>query len=132
MVDTGKLQHVASKSVRITAGLPHGSGVLIDGGVLGLGWGIAFSDNDWSVITWRVPPDMRFLRGWWFHAQYGYWWGFVQVPMWCIVLFVALPTAWLWWRDYRDKGPGNCKRCGYDLRGLAAGARCPEYGKGST
>jgi len=32
------------------------------------------------------------------------------------------------WRKLGVK-PGQCRRCGYDRRGLGAGARCPECGE---
>ncbi len=67
---------------------------------------------------------------WWFRTEFardgGLSW--VEFPLWLLPLASALPTAWLWWRDCRDKGPGHCAKCGYDLTGLAAGAVCPECG----
>ena len=48
----------------------------------------------------------------------------------CLVLLVPLlPTLWLRYR-YGLPKPGHCGGCGYDLRGLAAGSKCPECGKG--
>lgn len=82
----------------------------------------------------RVPPSAawRFIyhgSRWGWRSRVGagrqngvYW---IQVPLWLPLLVVALPTAWLWLRDRRR--PGRCRRCGYDLTGLAGG-RCPECG----
>jgi hypothetical protein len=45
-----------------------------------------------------------------------------------VVLF-TIPAALLWYVDRRRFGPGQCKKCGYDRRGLAEGSKCPECGK---
>jgi hypothetical protein len=50
----------------------------------------------------------------------------VSVSIWLLWLLIALPTAYLWWRDRRFPS-GHCKRCGYSLRGLPE-PRCPECG----
>ena len=49
------------------------------------------------------------------------------VPMWLLIATVAIPTAFLWYRDRRPP-PGRCRRCGYDLTGNVSG-RCPECGE---
>lgn len=46
------------------------------------------------------------------------------------VLLTAFPAACLWYADRRRSGPLVCPRCNYDLRGLRAGAQCPECGAG--
>jgi hypothetical protein len=48
-------------------------------------------------------------------------------PLWYLLLPLAIPTAYLWYRD-RRKPPGRCEKCGYDLTGNVSG-RCPECGR---
>ena len=52
----------------------------------------------------------------------------VIVPLWIGFTIVAIPTAFLWWRDRGRIRPGHCQHCGYDLTGNVSG-RCPECGK---
>jgi len=54
-----------------------------------------------------------------------YWW--LILPLWMPFLLIALPTAFLWWRDRRVP-PVRCQRCGYDLTGDASGV-CSECGE---
>ena len=53
----------------------------------------------------------------------------LKLPFWIPFMLVALPTAYLFWRD-RDRRypPGHCQKCGYDLQGNVSGV-CPECGK---
>ncbi len=50
----------------------------------------------------------------------------VTLPLWLPLLLIAIPTAFLWWREHRRPKPGHCP-CGYDLRGNVSGT-CPECG----
>jgi len=52
----------------------------------------------------------------------------VRVPLWLPFLIVALPTAFLLYRDRKRIPPGHCKTCGYNLTG-AKHERCPECGE---
>ena len=52
----------------------------------------------------------------------------VRCPMWTPLLLVSSITALLWARDRRAHRPGSCSHCGYDRRGLAPTAACPECG----
>lgn len=77
-----------------------------------------------------ICQDFHADLSWWF------WWrfelrpspmGVVMVPLWVVSLAGAVATAW-GWRVSRRESTHGCERCGYDLRGLAAGAACPECG----
>ena len=50
------------------------------------------------------------------------------VPLWLPALLLAIPTAFLFYRDRRRPGPGHCQKCAYDLTGNVSGT-CPECGK---
>jgi hypothetical protein len=52
----------------------------------------------------------------------------VFVPLWLPVFFVALPTAFMFYRDRKRIPPGHCSTCGYNLTG-AEHERCPECGE---
>lgn len=43
-------------------------------------------------------------------------------------LLTAVPAGLLWYTDRRRFGVHACQKCGYDRRGLAADAKCPECG----
>ena len=43
------------------------------------------------------------------------------LPLWLILLLLALPTAILWWLDRRRIREGCCRKCGYDLTGNVSG-----------
>lgn len=45
-----------------------------------------------------------------------------------ILIFSALPAAWLVGHLRRHKTTGLCAKCGYDLRGTASNKPCPECG----
>ncbi len=55
------------------------------------------------------------------------WNTFILIPLWFLFLIVALPTAYLFYRDRKRIPPGHCSTCGYDLTG-AEHERCPECG----
>jgi hypothetical protein len=44
------------------------------------------------------------------------------------IALTLIPAALLWYTNRRRFGPGSCKKCGYDSRGLAPDAKCPECG----
>ncbi len=51
----------------------------------------------------------------------------VLLPLWTSFLMLAVPTAWLWYRDRRPPR-GHCQHCGYNLTGNESGT-CPECGE---
>jgi hypothetical protein len=48
------------------------------------------------------------------------------------ILLACAAAALFWYADRARFGPGRCTKCGYDRRGLAADAKCPECGTGSV
>jgi hypothetical protein len=57
---------------------------------------------------------------------------FILVPVLAPFTLLALPTAWLFYRDRRSvrwSREGRCVGCGYDLSGVSG--KCPECGRES-
>ncbi len=94
-----------------------------------IGW-----QEPWSIIpvdcSWIPPERQSEPFSWWFERRRYTWGGgtftIVLIPIWALVVLVATPTVWIWYRD-RRKQPSLCVKCGYDLRG-ADHAACPECG----
>jgi hypothetical protein len=74
-------------------------------------WGRDKFALDWSPGYWIYRAPVRT----------------VSVSLWMLFLLVALPTAYLWYRDRRRFPRGHCQLCGYDLTGNVSGV-CPECG----
>jgi len=55
----------------------------------------------------------------------GHW--LAEFPLWLHFILVALPTAFMFYRDRKLIPPGHCTMCGYNLTG-AEHERCPECG----
>jgi hypothetical protein len=61
--------------------------------------------------------------------------GFIEmtdIRIWKPAVASAIPLVFAWWPDlrrFRRRHLGLCPSCGYDRRGLAADANCPECGK---
>lgn len=58
--------------------------------------------------------------------------GFIQatiVPLWMVAVAFGVPWLLLRLLVPRLTLPGHCRACGYDLRSLAVGTRCPECGQ---
>lgn len=92
---------------------------------------IVRSDTEWLRPTgWRV---MWFKKPEFMPAGlprfniYSGTWNFM-LPLWTPFLLVAIPTAFLFWRDHRKIPQGHCQNCGYSLTGNTSGI-CPECGE---
>jgi hypothetical protein len=89
--------------------------------VLGMTSGVAIrriSSTDRWFVEWK--PRLRI------EARDG----LVVVPLW-IPLLLLVTLASLDWRAAvvaKRRGPPHCLSCGYDRRGFAADAKCPECG----
>ncbi len=109
--------------------------VSVSGGRIGLLRGL-------TPITWRWPwewslvPALNAPR--WLPSFYNDYSGFidwipfmprwsVEVPLWPMPATCA-GLAWYAGKRIRRLRQGACTKCGYDMRGLAAGACCPECG----
>jgi hypothetical protein len=52
----------------------------------------------------------------------------LRIPIWVVLVPLALLTTFLFLRDRRARRKsGCCKECGYNLTGNVSG-RCPEFG----
>lgn len=72
---------------------------------------IGLSRPEFSRTVWRNGVSYR-----------------MSLPLWLMLIAVALPTWFLWRRDRRRIPPGHCQRCGYNLTGNTTGV-CPECGQ---
>ncbi len=83
-----------------------------------------------GICAWfNQQRDVRLLPGY-EHWDYFDYTKHLYVPMWCILLAVAIPTLVLWRVDRRQLH-GRCRRCwrcGYNLTGNTSGV-CPECGE---
>lgn len=94
----------------------------------------AYSNSAHVPSSWAGGTGLRFQA----HDDYLSWWPYVTripsgrvcwvgVPLWMILLLIALPAALLCWLDRRIP-PHCCRGCGYDLTGNTSGT-CPECGR---
>jgi hypothetical protein len=78
--------------------------------------------SEWTPrAVWKLPrtTDM-------FQSTIGPWTETI-VPFWLLVIVSAAPGLVLLWHHRRQRAPGSCRRCGYDLTGNVSGI-CPECG----
>jgi len=52
----------------------------------------------------------------------------LSLPLWILLVVIAIPTAFLFWLDRRRIPSGHCQTCGYELTGNVRGI-CPECGE---
>jgi hypothetical protein len=80
--------------------------------------------SDGQLIGFVIPSSTAGFTLLKFPDQGG--WGLI-LPLWIVLLTVALPISFLFWRDRRRIPPHCCQSCGYDLTGNTSGT-CPECG----
>ena len=121
---------VGSAWWRVGVGLWPTVALWVEAGQIGIGW-----QEPWSIIPgdgwWILPERHSHPFSWWFDVWPNTWSGGVTytevwIPIWVLIVLVAMPTLWLWRCD-RRRQPGLCIKCGYDLRG-ADHKVCPECG----
>ena len=89
--------------------------IVEDWGLAWIGeWGV--EKHDFSFHASQLWPDMNIESD---RAS-------IRIPLWILLVLVAIPTAIFWRRDRRSVKPGHCQTCGYDLR--ASKKTCPECG----
>jgi hypothetical protein len=104
---------------------------------------VGLSQGRFEIVfdyRWRgYPSRWKFHYGWinrvgpllWqsdVHGRFGW---HIAVPVWQVLLSVGAVTAAAWRLDVIAAGrlrKGMCRKCGYDLAGIAEGAKCPECG----
>ena len=80
------------------------------------------SVRGWPTRSWRACLGWRFK--WWRTRQEFS----ASVPLWAVLAAGCAASLPAWAVRSRRRAKGACRRCGYDLAGLGAGAVCPECG----
>lgn len=116
-------------------------------GTVGIVWGRPDDAPGAPFIEWefdltlddRGGPLWFRLRGEWYLRHDGPPLSrdvtYVMFPIWFPLVIVLTGTSLVWRADLRAMRrarEGLCAACGYDLAGTAAGAVCPECGRGDT
>jgi hypothetical protein len=68
------------------------------------------------MFVLECPLPWHSVKSWWIGVPFGW-----------VLIFMTIPTAFLWYLDRRRFPAGCCQKCGYDLTGNQSG-RCPECG----
>ena len=85
--------------------------------------------EDLGLHAWRGSVGWSDFR-WWPRAEKPRF-SQAMLPLWVPLIVVAVPTGLVWRADRRAarrERKGECLTCGYDRRGLAPDAGCPECG----
>ena len=85
------------------------------------GWNVSRTDS--CKPNWKLyygAKEGGLVR---FGTRFSFW----ALSLWLPFVFVATPTAFLFWRDRRYPRQ-CCQKCGYNLTGNVSG-RCPECGE---
>jgi hypothetical protein len=103
-----------------------------DYGRRGVWRGVAFNtkEKDWPSFSKGLPPAPGLFEIEW--KRNGSSWDY-RMPVWplpLVALAAGAVVARRGERAWQASGAALCSACGYDLRGLAAGTRCPECGEG--
>lgn len=104
----------------------------------------ALIGTDGSALCWRgalptgvhVPPGFSWGReagrlNWLLFVDVSMGLRYYYIPLWIPFALACIPTVIMWRNDRRLSGctrPDLCDACGYDRRGLAPDAVCPECG----
>lgn len=120
---------VASRWIGVYYGSDEfGLGVGIESGTLNLIRGLHQFGSDavgWQLNWDRTGRDWMWLPEFTWVLQYEV----LMIPLWMPLLPCLLGAAWMWQGEWRTgAGVGACTGCGYDLAGIAKGAKCPECG----
>jgi hypothetical protein len=83
-----------------------------------------------DFLLWGLPSVWR-PQEHWFPGAAGPAWG-VSVPMWQLAMASVILGLLAGWLERIIGAETGCRRCGYDLTGLPAGAVCPECGSPPT
>jgi len=106
-------------------------------GPLGLGWSVGVVDK--HLLVRREYPN-QFLGNGWSFGKGGYAMGTgwpvgsfgrhtFAIALWLPLAAISAATLVLYLADRRYRPPGACRKCRYDLSGLAdPAAPCPECG----
>ena len=79
---------------------------------------------EFDLLGYLEPPEIT-------HSKFRHSPLYVFLPTWLLMLMVAAPTSWLFYKDRRPPKPGHCRKCGYNLTGNVSGV-CPECGEETT